>query len=205
MLPGTDYILIGLANIHPGTCKVSPRCPSICLNMVIRAQLRHSITPSFHPRWERIRQAVGEVLRAPRRRMGSRLVYWRGQLVRVTKLSPFEKTFWPNGAFSLSQAQICPDFWAAVWKYEIEMGKIDIASLCLGTACNGLGSVREVLPAEGCLFWRVRVYMCVSDLFRMLSHDWPIRLCNQRSFTLPWRITQYPRDSISQHYNIAKE
>lgn len=60
MLPGTDYILIGLANVHPGTRKASPWCPWICFHVVVRAQLCHSVTPAFLPSaWELIWQAAG--------------------------------------------------------------------------------------------------------------------------------------------------
>lgn len=81
-----------------------------------------------------------------------------GHLILVTKLSRFEKTFCPNSAFSLNQAQISPDFSVLLGNVR-QIGKIYVVFLCLDTACSSAHSIHEVLPTEGCL---LEGYMCAQ-------------------------------------------
>lgn len=55
---------------------------------------------------------------------------------------------WPNSAFSLSQAQVCPDFSVAV---HVKM-RLERFVLPLDLVCNSLDSMYRVLAAERCLF-----------------------------------------------------
>lgn len=87
-----------------------------------------------------------------------------GHLILVTNLPRFEKSFCPNTAFSLNQAQISPDF-SVLFGNVRQVGKIYVVFLCLDTACNSVHSIHEVLPTEGCLF---EGYVCAQLCLRFI-------------------------------------